>query len=277
MSDDQLEINFQDVVFPFPTMDPIPQPQAIQPSVQPTEKPQEAPVAVLPPTPDKTVLNQAYALEAREAAQSIEELMAEMLGNVEEATGYAPRKMDEMTIRRMLFARKYLGEEKEKLATMKQAVALEWDLRISKKQAQIDQIDGLVDKFIREENKGKALTLDVATPTLRKVPHKVDIKDKTKVIEHLKNTGEYKKFTKETLDETAAKKHYIEQLNTLVDSTAKKMIDLEIEDKGKVTKKREKEIKEQVLTELMGTFKQNLPEGFEFTEPSKTLSIKYNI
>jgi hypothetical protein len=225
-------------------------------------------------------LQEALHVEAKEAIMSLEEMMKEMLGNVEEGGGNVPIELDDFTIRRMLLARDYLKKDIKKMDEMKKAIIADWDRRISKKKEQVEAIEGIVSKYIKEQNGGHPLQFDVATASMRKVPQKIEIKDEIKVRQYLQEEGKLESFLKPAeLDKTLLKDHMMKQLMEKVEEEAQKRIQQEIEasEKKKISKKREKEIHDQVLAEMTEQLKVMLPEGFEYIAPSETLSIRSNL
>jgi hypothetical protein len=225
-----------------------------------------------------STLQEALNYEAQEAILSIEDMMAEMLGNVEAGGGYTGPKFDEIKIRKMLLARNFLLKEEEKLKEMKAVVAADWDKRIKGKRNQVEVIDGLIDRYIREDNKGKTLSLDVATVSMKRKPHTVKVNDEMKFRLHLAEEGKLESFLKPaTLDTTLAQNAILNDYKAKIEEKANKLIEAEKSETGKITKKREKEIFEQLMAEGLKEFKDSLPEGLEFIEPTQVMSIRSNI
>ena len=82
----------------------------------------------------------ALVFEGEEAAGSLQEMMAEMLGNVEQGGGYVRSELDEYTIRKMMLAREYNKKDIEKMKAMKSAIMRDWDRRINKKMKTLQQL-----------------------------------------------------------------------------------------------------------------------------------------
>ncbi|MNH31690.1 hypothetical protein D3C79_920780 [compost metagenome] len=96
-------------------------------------------------------------------------------------------------------------------------------------------------------------------------------------IEFLKEHGQLASFQKAPeLDTTLLQNAYINQFNELVDKEAKERIKKEIEEspKGKITKKRESEIKLAVEKELADSYFGNLPKFLKYEPEKQSLSIK---
>jgi|SRR5699024_4256013 len=225
-------------------------------------------------------LAQALEYEAADELESIEEMMASMLESADEAGEYIRPDLDEYTIRKMMLARNYIKKDVDKLKEMKKQVSMEWDRRINNKNEQIDSINNLINDYIQKENNGKALSFDVGTASLKRQNHKVKVKDKDVVIDYLKKNNALETFLKpRELNETAAAKHFIDQFDEHVKNLASERVRQEVENSksNKITKTREKEILKEITEEQLPFLRDSLPEGFEFIEPSYSLSIRTNI
>lgn len=225
-------------------------------------------------------LQDALIFEGKEATASVQDMMAAMLQNVEDGGGHVRQEHDEYTIRKMLLARDYLQKDVDKMTEMKKAIIADWDRRISQKKEDIANIEGVVDSFVRHDNKEKALSLDVATASLRKVSAKIKVVDEKKVRKHLEETKTLDKYLKEApLNKTLVQNSYMDEFNEKAEEIAKVEIETEaaLNPKKKLTKKREKEILEEVIERELPKFNETLPEGFELEMPRKVLSIRSNL
>lgn len=110
-------------------------------------------------------LQEAYRYEME--TLNVEQLMAQMLGNYEDATD-TKHEVTPLKIRNMLLAAKYLEGEAAKLKEMKKAVSEEWDRKINAKLADKASIDAFTLQWLENENKGEKLALDFATASVRK-------------------------------------------------------------------------------------------------------------
>ena len=157
-------------------------------------------------------LEQAMNFEAQLAAMGLDDLMTEIMEN---AGVDKDPTLDEMKVRRMIFALRYLDDEIETQKRMKKAIAAEWDSRIKKKEQQQEQIKEQIAKFVNEHNNGKALALDVATVSMKKKAAAIVIKDKAALRNYLVENDELHKFLKPgDLDETLAKKALLARLES---------------------------------------------------------------
>lgn len=225
---------------------------------------------------EKHNLIEAYEEEAKDI--NIEELMAEMLGNFNETKGYTPTPADEIRIRKMMLAKRYLEKEAERLTFLRDAIVEDWNAKIKRKLQEVTSIEEFIEKWIKEVNGGNKLSLDVGTATLRRSAPKVKLKadqiEQAKAF--LEKHGQLESYLKPApLDATLLQNAYINQFNKLVEEETNKRIAKEVEAsaKGKITKKREGEIKLQVEQELADNYYQSLPEFFEYIPESKSLSI----
>lgn len=225
-----------------------------------------------------TALQEALEFEGKEAALSIQDMMSEMIQNVEEGGGYVRQELDEFTIRKMLLARDYIKKDIDKMTEMKKAIVKEWDERIKKKKEEIKDIEKIVDNYIRYQNKGRTLSLDVATASLRKNPHRVKVVDENKVKEYFDKQGVLDNFLKDApLDKTKSQQYFMKKFDEHVNRLAEVEIQKERKEVGKMTKKREKEILQEVIEKELPTFNEQLPEGFELQMPEERLTIRSNL
>lgn len=219
-------------------------------------------------------LYEAFEEEAKEI--NVEDLMQEMLNSFNQESGYNPSATDEIRVRKMMLARKYIEKDVEHLTLLKKAVMEEWDARINKKREEINGLNGLIEKYIKDANKGKKLSLDVGTATLRRSAPKTKIVNIEKAKAHLQEKGELQKFLKAPeLDTTLLQKTYINKFNEKVEKETEIQIQQEVEasEIGKITKKREKEIKLEVEQRLSDSYFNDLPEFVEYVPESESLSI----
>jgi len=225
-------------------------------------------------------LLEALEYEGQEAVQSLEEMMAEMLGNVEKGGDYVRDELDEYTVRKMLLARNYTQKDIEKMQNLKSAIVMDWDRRINNKKKDITNIEDMVDGYVRKQNKGKTLALDVATASLKRYGHKVKVKDKADVRAYFEEKNMLDKFLKPAqLDETLAQNHFMNLFESKVNKIVEDQVEYEIKqsEKNKITKKRQKEILLEVIEKELPAFNEELPKGFELVMPEEKLSIRTNI
>lgn len=219
------------------------------------------------------ILQEAFEVEAKDI--DVKSLMQEMLNAFQEEKDYQPTPMDELKVRKLMLARKYLMKDIEHLTILRDAVVQEWNDRIKRKQEEIDDINGLIAHYLKEVNKGKKLSLDVGTATLRRVPPKAKVVDKERAKQYLQEIGELEKFLKAPeLDTTLLQKTLVNQFKEYVENKAQEIIEKEkaVND-GKITKKREKEILLEVERELADEYFKNLPDFVEYVPEKETLSI----
>ena len=221
-------------------------------------------------------LKDAMEFEKKEVAATIEDLMAEVMDQAE----IKEKKLDEMTVRKMMFALQYLEEEEKDLKRMKKAVMAEWDRRINKKKEEAENIKAILKSYIEKENNGKPLKLDVGTVSQRRVPHKISIESEAKIREYLTKAGKIDNFLEPAPLNTTLVKNYLmhEKIESLIEEEVKKRIEKEIQasEKGKITKKREKEIYLEVENDMRDHLEKALPEGVEYVPASSSVSIKFN-
>ncbi len=219
-------------------------------------------------------LYEAFEEEAKSI--DIEELMQEMLDSFNQEKGHVPTPADEIRIRRMMLARKYIEKEADRLTMLRDAIIEEWNGRINKKLEEVNSINDFIERFLKDANGGKKLSLDVGTATLRRTAPKTKVIDADKAKVFLEECGRLQEFQKApVLDEVLLQKSYINQFNKLVEIEAEKRIKEEVEasKNGKITMKREGEIKLQVENELADDYYTSLPDFMEYIPETKKLSI----
>jgi exonuclease VII large subunit len=157
-------------------------------------------------------LAEALDYEQKEVGMNLESMMSELLDSHEIESGHKT-EIDEMSVRRMTLALRYLAEEEETLKRLKEAVMTEWDRRIKEKQDNAAQIKRVIEQYIKEENKGKALKLDVGTVSLRKVKANFTAVDKNRLRAWLNEKGLLDRFIKPAeIDATLAKNYILSQI-----------------------------------------------------------------
>lgn len=225
-------------------------------------------------TTDNPKLYEAFEEEAKDI--NIEELMQEMLGNFQAEKGYTPTPADEIRIRKMMLARKYIEKEADRLTMLRNAIMEDWNAKITRKFQEIDNINEFIEKWLKEANAGEKLSLDVGTATLRRSAPKTKVVDKDKAKDFLVASGQLNSFLKAPeLDTTLLQNAYVNQFNQLVEAEANARISQEITEsaKGKITKKREGEIKLEVERELADNYFSQLPDFLEYVPEQQKLSI----
>ncbi|CDQ41907.1 hypothetical protein [Virgibacillus salexigens] len=225
-------------------------------------------------------LQEALNYEAKEAVHSIQDMMEGMLQNVKDNDGYVREELDEMTIRKMMLAKHYLKQDIEKMKEMKKAIVKEWDQRINKKNDDIAAIDSIIDNFVKHQNNGKKLSFDIGTASLRRNNHKVTMEDENKAKAYFQNNGVLQEVLKEpSIDVTRAQNYFMIQFEQHVKSLAEATINQEIQmsEKKKITKKREKEILQETIDRELPNLQQNLPEGFKLIMPEEKVTTRFNI
>lgn len=136
-----------------------------------------------------------------------------LVEGVKEAGGYVPRQVDEITIRKMIIAKKFKNQEIDRLKRLRDAVKAEWDKKIKAAEKEIEGMDSVIHNFIEKDNKGNKLILDVATVSLREVKHGIDVMDPEALKLYLSQRGVLHQFMMEPqLDTTAAKNYVIEEM-----------------------------------------------------------------
>ncbi len=219
-------------------------------------------------------LHEAFEEEVKDI--NIEDLMQEMLGSFNQEKGYTPTPIDEIRIRKMMLARKYIEHEAKRLKVLRDAVKEEWDKRIDKKNEEAAAINDFIEKYLKDFNDGKKLSLDVGTATLKRTAPKTKVIDVERAKKFLKEHGKLDLFLKAPdLDVTLLQDTYLNQFDKMVEKETKERIKKEIEasDKGKITKKREKEIKLEVENDLSDDYFNSLPDFMKYIPESKKLSI----
>lgn len=224
-----------------------------------------------------TKIYEAFEEEAK--GLDISELMGDMstmLDAYNQDKGYTPNVHDELRVRNLMLALKYTEKEMDRLTLLKSAVMADWDKRIAAKKKDIEGIKGLVDNYIRNVNQGKKLSLDVGTATMKKQAHKIKLKGdaEQQAREFLNHHQMLEAYLKPApLDATLLQNAYMNQFNQQVEQEAANRIEKEKEEKGKITKKREKEIHLEVEEEMKPRFAQTLPDFFEYIPEERKLSI----
>lgn len=219
-------------------------------------------------------LYEAFEEEAKEI--NVEELMQQMLTSFNEQKGYVPTPADEIRIRKMMLARKYIEKEAERLTFLRNAITEDWDAKISRKLQEAVSINDFIEKYLKEINGGKKLSLDVGTATLRRSAPKTKVIDVDKAIDFLKEHGQLSSYLKApVLDTTLLQNAYLNQFAKLVEAETEKRIKEETNAsvKKSITKKREGEIKLEAENDLADTYFTQLPEFLEYIPESKKLSI----
>lgn len=223
---------------------------------------------------DQEKLYAAFDEEAKTI--DVQDLMAQMMESVNAEKGYEPNPIDELKIRKMMLARKFIEKEANRLAMLRDAIKAEWDEKVKRKLDEVNGINEFIEMWIKKYNKGQKLSLDVGTATLRRSAPKVKVNDVVKAkafLEQHKQLASYQKAPE--LDTTLLQNAYINQFNKLVEEEAKKVIEEEIKSSknGKITQKREKEIKLAKEQELADSYYQKLPDFFDYIPEAQNLSI----
>lgn len=206
----------------------------------------------------------------------VQDLMAGMLEQFNADKGYKPTVTDEVKIRKMLLAKKYIEREQERLTLLKAAVVADWDERIRAKGKEIEGIADFIESYLKNQNNGKKLSLDVGTVTLRRSAPKVKLIDdkKEEAIAFLKQHGQFDSFAKAPeLDTALLQKAYVTQFNKLVETETERRIEIEVKEKTKVTKKREGEIKLEVEREMAPDYYAKLPGFLKYIPEEQKVSI----
>lgn len=216
------------------------------------------------------------AFEEEAKGIDVEGLMAQMMESFQADKGYKPTVTDEVKIRKMLLARKYIEREQDRLTHLKAAIMADWDEKIQAKQKEIQSINEFIEGYIKNQNGGKKLSLDVGTATLRRSAPKVKLNPEKKddAIAFLKHHGVLESFQKPAdLDVSLLQNSYVKQFNDMVEEKAEARIAAEKEEKGKITKKREGEIKLEVERELAEGYFGKLPEFMQYVPEEQKLAI----
>ena len=210
-------------------------------------------------TVDKTTLMNAYDEESKDI--DVQDLMSQMLESFNQEKGYTPSVTDEVKIRKMLLARNYILKEKERMKDLKAAINLDWDERIGAKDKELESIDEFIESYLKNQNKGKKLA-----------KFKADMKEQA--IEFLKAHKLFDDYKKPAeLDSTLLQNSYVTQFNAQVKAETDLRIEKELA-QGKVTKKREGEIKLEVERDLAPAYYSKLPDFMEYVPERKSLSIR---
>ncbi|MCD7911046.1 hypothetical protein KC480_05840 [Bacillus velezensis] len=217
-------------------------------------------------------LYEAFEEEVRDI--NIEDLMNEMIESFNKDKGYTPTPNDELKIRKMILARKYTEKEIERLTMLRDAVKADWDKKIEKKKDDIEGLNGLIEKFIRDSNNGKKLSLDVATVSLKRTGPKAVVIDEEAASEYLKQHNQLELYLKKpTLDTTLLQKAYQNDFKNKVSAEAERRITIEEKTKGALSKKRKKEIELEVEKESADSYFGHLPDFMKYKPEKKTLSV----
>lgn len=222
---------------------------------------------------NNTMLEEAYSTEAKDI--DIQELMQDMLNNFQQETNYEPNPFDEVKIRKLMLARKYILKDIQHIKQLRDAIIQEWNDRIERKEKEINDINNIIEYYIKHVNNGQKLSFDIGTATLRRNAPKAKVVDKIKAREYLQQIGELDKYLKAPeLDTTLLQKTYINEFKSLVEQKASEKIEFEKEaNGGKITKKREKEILLETEQQLADHYFKQLPDFVEYIPESQTLSI----
>lgn len=223
---------------------------------------------------DKTRLYEAFDEEAKDV--DVADLMQQMMESYNQEKGYTPTPADEVRIRKMMLARKYIEREADRLTLLREAVLEDWTARINKKLEEAKSIEEFIEDWIKNHNKGAKLSLDVGTATLRRTGPKVKVADAEKAKAFLQEHGQLQAYLKPApLDTTLLQTAYMNQFATMVETEANRRIEAEVEasDKKKITKKREAQIKSEVELELTEGYFTQLPDFLEYVPEKKALSI----
>lgn len=219
-------------------------------------------------------LYEAFEEEAKEI--NIEELMQQMLGQFNEQKGYVPTPADEIRIRKMMLARKYIEKEANRLTILRDAIVDDWNTKINRKFQEIESIGEFIEKWLKEANNNQKLSLDVGTATLRRSAPKAKVIDKDKAKDFLKEHGQLESYLKAPeLDVTLLQNAYVNQFQELVELKAKGIVEVEVQasKKGTITKKRESEIYLEAERALSQEYFSQLPDFFEYVPEQQKLSI----
>jgi hypothetical protein len=222
------------------------------------------------------MLDQAFELEAQEALPSIEDLIAEIQQNNEEAGVYARPDLDQEFVRKLLLARLHLQKETDRYKEMKQAIIAEWDKRIHKKQKDIDSIDSLLDQYVARHGK---TVLDVGTISHTTHKARFVVKNEIALRTKLKELGKLDQFLKPApLDKALYQKSVMAQLEKKAKAIAENEIKTEAEQKSKkLTKKRERQIYNDTLDNVINDYANlHMPDYIELVPEQKTLTVRSN-
>jgi hypothetical protein len=216
------------------------------------------------------------AFEEEAKGIDVQDLMSQMMEQFNADKGYTPTVTDEIKIRKMLLAKKYIEREQGRLAHLKAAIVADWDEKIMNKGKEIEGINDFIESYLKHHNNGKKISLDVGTATLRRSAPKVklDIEKKEEAVAFLKQHNVLESFQKPAeLDSTLLQNSYVTQFNGLVIEETEKRIAEEKELAGKITKKREGELKLIVERELAPDYYSKLPDFMQYIPEEQKLSI----
>lgn len=218
-------------------------------------------------------LQNAYKHEAAEI--DIEQMMLQMMNGYTESIGAKPTAVDKTSIRRMILARKFVEQEKLELLEMKKVIVAEWDARIAKKTAAITDLNDYMKHWLETSNNEEKLVLDVGTLALRENASSLSLKkDKTNDARiQLANEGRINFFLKPAeLDEKLLIADYQKRFDAIVEEKYKFEL-LALQEQGKVSKKKEGELRKKLEKQLLPAYVATLPEFIEFTPSSKSLAL----
>lgn len=223
---------------------------------------------------DNPKLYEAFEEEAKDV--NVEDLMQQMLEAFNQDKGYTPTPADEIRIRKMMLARKYIEKETERLTFLRDAIIQDWNAKIARKLQEIESINDFIEKYLKEINNGEKLSLDVGTATLRRSAPKAKVVDKDAAKEFLRERGMLESYLKAPeLDITLLQNAYAREFEYRVEQETKARIEKEVAEsgKGKITKKREGEIKLEVERDLAEAYFTQLPDFLEYVPEIQKLSI----
>lgn len=224
---------------------------------------------------DSSKLYEAFEEEGKDV--DVDLLMQEMLNSFTEETGKGDNSLiNEYRIRKMLLARKFIEKDVDRLTLLKKAIVADWDARIKKEKEKVASINEFVDNWLRKENKGKKLSLDIATVNLKRNAPKTVVSNVQEAKDFLAQHNELDKYLKPAeLDVTLLQNAYINDFKAQVKALADAQIAEEIKasEKGKITKSREKQILLEVEQKHAEEYFTKLPEFMEFVPESESLVI----
>jgi hypothetical protein len=207
--------------------------------------------------------------------------MMEMIQNVKESGGHVPAEIDELTIRRMMIRMKINERDIKKNKAMKSAIMETWDQRIKKHENENEALRAVIEKWVRDTNKGKPLQLDVGTVSMRKVAHNIAVTDPIIFREWIKANGKEALFLKPAeFDVTAAKSDVIDYIDQTVDKMAEEeLAKIQAADpEKKFTKAELKRRKDDLIKQhLPGVLSSvGLPENAaEYKAESQSVSLRF--
>jgi hypothetical protein len=219
-------------------------------------------------------LYEAFEEEAKEI--NIEDLMQQMMDSFNQEKGYIPTPVDEVRIRKMMLARRYIEKEADRLTILRGAILEDWNTKIQRKLQEAKGIEEFIERYLKDVNKGEKLSLDVGTATLRRSAPKTKVIDEEMATAFLKEHGQLAAYQKApVLDTALLQNSYIRQFNELVEKESVIRIESEVQasGKGKISKKREGEIKLEIEREYADPYYRQLPEFLEYVPENQKLSI----